>query len=381
MKRALAFAALLLAVSSQSAFAEIHVGVILSTTGPGASLGIPAEQAIKLWPGELGREKVRFTVLNDNTDSSTAAKSASRLINEEKVDAIIGSSLTPPSMAVVEAAGPAGVPVISLAGGGAVVLPQDATRRWAFKLSPTEAIAVDRALSHMQRNHVKTVASIGITTSYGEGFLKTLEMAAPPKGITIVAREKYNQTDQSVTAQVVKVLAANPDAVYIFSAGTPGALPHIELVQRGYKGKIYQTQGVTNNDFLRVGGKALEGSYATAAPVLVADQLPDSNPLKKVAQEFNRKVDAQYGVASRSLFGATAWDALLMLDAAAKQALKTAKPGTPQFRAALRDGLEALRGFIGTEGVFNMSPSDHNGVDERSQVLVRIQDGAWKYEP
>jgi branched-chain amino acid transport system substrate-binding protein len=364
-----------------TAWADIHVGVVLSLTGPGASLGIPEEKVIQLWPAELGGQKVKFSILNDNTDTSTASKNTMRLIAEDKVDLIIGSSVTPTSLAVVEAAGAEKVPVISLAGGGAIVLPQEGPRRWAFKLSPTEAISTQRVLDHMGRAGLKSMATIGVANSYGDGFLKTVEALAPSKGIKLVASEKYNATDQSVTAQVLKVLSANPEAVYILSAGTPGALPHIELVQRGYKGHIYQTQGVANADFLRVGGKALDGSFITAAPVLVGDQLPDSNPIKKVAVEFLKKSDAALGAHNRSLFGATAWDALLIADMATRTALKSAKPGTPEFRSAVRDAIEGLKGFVGTEGVYTMSAQDHNGVDERSQVMIKIDNGKWVYQP
>ena len=364
------------------ALAEIHIGVILSTTGPAASLGIPAEQAIKLWPGEVAGEKVRFTVLNDASDTTTATKNAQRLIVEEKVDVIIGSSVTPTSLAVVEIAGNAQVPVISLAGGGAIVLPQDGPRKWAFKLSPTEPISIGLVLDHLQKSGKgKSVATIGITTSYGEGFLKAFGAAAAQRGYKIVATEKYNQTDPSVTAQVLKILGANPDAVYIFAAGTPGALPQIELAQRGYKGLVYQTQGVANNDFLRVGGKSLEGGYMTVAPVLVAEQLPEANPVKKAAVDFVQRFEKAQGPGSRSLFAATAWDALLIVQQAAREALKKAKPGTPEFRAALRDAIEGLHDFVGSEGVYNMGAGDHNGVDTRSQVMVRIENGGWKLQP
>lgn len=376
-----AAAAGLLMLSALSASADINVGVILSLTGPGASLGIPEEKMIQLWPGELGGQKVKFIYLNDNSDTSTAAKNAMRLIAEDKVDLIIGSSLTPTSLAVVEVAGAEKVPVISLAGGGAIVLPQEGVRKWAFKLSPTETISTNRVLDHMVKDKLKTIATIGIATSYGDGFLKTVDALAPTKGVKLVASEKYNATDQSVTSQVLKVMAANPDAVYILSAGTPGALPHIELVQRGYKGRIYQTQGVANSDFLRVGGKALDGSFITVAPVLVGEQLPDSSPIKKVAVDFLKKSDAAVGVQNRSLFGATAWDALLISDQAVKNALRSAKPGTPEFRTAIRDSIEQLKGFVGTEGVYTMSPQDHNGVDERSQVMVKIENGKWVYQP
>lgn len=364
-----------------TAHAEIHIGVTLSLTGPGASLGIPAENALKLWTGEMAGQKVRFTVLNDAADSTTATKNTQKLISEEKVDLIIGSSLTPPSLAVVETAGQAGVPVISMAGGGAIVLPQDGPRKWAFKLSPTEQISVNMVVDHLLKNKGKTIATIGVSNSYGEGFLKVTEQVAAAKGVKIVATEKYAPTDQSVTAQIVKILAANPDAVYILSAGTPGALPQIELAKRGYKGAVYQTQGVANNDFLRVGGKDLEGGYMTVAPVLVAEQLPDSSAVKKPAMDFVQRFEAKYGPGSRSLFAATMWDGLLIAQQAAAVAAKKARPGTPEFRTALRDAIEGTREFVGSQGVFNMSPSDHNGVDQRCQVMVRIENGTWKLQP
>ncbi len=364
--------------AARAADGEIHIGVILSLTGPGASLGIPEEQALKLWPDTMAGRKVKFTVLNDGTDTTTATKNAQKLITEDKVDAILGASLTPTSLAVVEVAGSAKVPVISLAGGGAIVNPQEGVRKWAFKLSPTETISATMVMQHMQAKGAKTMATIGIATSYGEGFLKATEGIAAAKNIKIVAVERYNQTDQSVTAQTLKILAANPDAVYIFSAGTPGALPHAELVKRGYKGLIYQTQGVANNDFLRVGGKDLEGGYMTVAPVLVAEQLPDSNPTKKPGLDFVKKFEGKYGPGTRSLFAGTAWDALLLLQQASTVSLKKAQPGTPEFRSALRDALENTQNFVASEAVYNMSPTDHNGVDQRSQVMVRIQDGKWK---
>jgi branched-chain amino acid transport system substrate-binding protein len=196
-----------------------------------------------------------------------------------------------------------------------------------------------------------------------------------------VASERYNPTDASVTAQVLKIVAANPDAVYIFAAGTPGALPQIELASRGYKGLVYQTQGVANNDFLRVGGKSLDGSFMTVAPVLVAEQLPESNPTRKPAVDFVNRFEKAYGAGSRSLFAATAWAALLIIQQASREAVKKARPGTAEFRAALREAIENLKDFVGSEGVYNMSPSDHNGVDSRSQVMVKIENGGWKLQP
>jgi branched-chain amino acid transport system substrate-binding protein len=376
-----ALTAAALALTAPLALADIHIGVILSTTGPGASLGIPEEQTIRMWPAEMAGEKVSFTILNDATDTSTAAKNAAKLISEDKVDLIIGASVTPTSLVVVESAGQAQVPVISLAGGGAIVLPQDGPRKWAFKLSPTEQLQSGLVVDHLLKAKGKTLATIGFANSYGEGFLKAFEPVAQAKGVKIVASERYNPTDQSVTAQVLKLIAANPDAVYIFASGTQGALPQIELARRGYKGPVYQTQGVANNDFLRVGGKDLEGGYMTVAPALVPEQLADSNPIKKVATDYVQRYEAKYGIGSRSLFGATAWDALLIAQQASREALKKGKPGTLEFRTALREAIEGLHDFVGAEGVYNMSATDHNGVDSRSQVMVRIENGMWKVVP
>ncbi|MBE2244981.1 MAG: ABC transporter substrate-binding protein [Burkholderiaceae bacterium] len=366
---------------SAAAQADINVGVILSTTGPAASLGIPEEQTVRMWPAEMAGEKVNFIILNDGSDTTGAVKNASKLITENNVDVIIGPSVTPTSMAALEVAGSAKVPMVSLAGGGSIVLPQTGVRTWAFKLSPTEAISINRVLDHFLAQKGKTMATIGFATSYGDGFLKSFEAIAKQRGVTVTATESYNPTDQSVTAQVLKAMASNPDGVYIFASGTPGALPQIELARRGYKGLVYQTQGVANNDYLRVGGKSLDGSFMTVAPALVAEQLPASNPIRKPALDYAQRYQAKYGAGTLSLFGATAWDAMLIVEGAAREAKKKAKPGTPEFRSALRDALENLHDFVGAEGVYNMSPTDHNGVDARSQVLVKIVDGKWELQP
>lgn len=371
-------AALVLAAPAR---ADINVGVVLSLTGPAASLGIPEENALKLWPRELGGQKARFIVLNDNSDTNAATQATQRLISEHNVDVILGSSVTPVSMAVVQVAGTAGVPVISMAGGNAIVLPQDGPRKWAFKLSPTETISATMVLNHLLQRGGKTMAAMVLANSYGEGFLKVTQEVAAAKGVKLVAVEKYAANDASVTAQVAKLMAANPDAVYVLSAGTAGATPQIELAKRGYKGAVYQTQGVANNDYLRVGGKDLEGTYMTVAPVLVADQLPDGNPVKKPGVAFLQGYEGKYGAGTRSLFGATMWDGLLILDHAVAKVGNSAQPGTPQYRAALRDAIEATKEFVASQGVFNMSPTDHNGVDQRSQVMVRIEGGAWKLQP
>jgi branched-chain amino acid transport system substrate-binding protein len=370
-------AALALALSP-AAQADINVGVIVSTTGPGASLGIPEQNTAKLWPTEIAGQKVNLTILNDESDTTAAGKAAMRLITENKVDVIVGPSLTPTSLVALEVAAQHKTPMISLAGGGAIIDPQDGPRKWAFRMAPPESIAAGLALEHMVAHGVKKVGVIALATSFGEGYTKTLERLAPTKGIQVVAVERYNQNDTTVTAQTLRVIAAQPDAVYIMSSGTPGALPQIELAQRGFKGNVYQTQGVANNDFLRVGGKNLEGGYMTVGPVLVAEQLPDASILKKPALEYVKRYEAAHGAGSRSLFGASTWTAYEWLQHAVPQALKTAKPGTPEFRGALRDALEGMKNVVTPEAIYSMSPTNHNGADQRSQVLVRVVNGAWK---
>jgi branched-chain amino acid transport system substrate-binding protein len=150
------------------------------------------------------------------------------------------------------------------------------------------------------------------------------------------------------------------------------------LVERGYKGRIYHNPGVINKDFLRVGGKSLEGAFAPTGPVTVAEQLPDSNPIKKVSLEFTKAYEASFGPGSRNAFSAYSYDAYLLADRAVSLAVKTAKPGTAEFRQALRDALEHTREVVGTHGVYSMSPADHAGVDKRARVLVRVENGDWK---
>lgn len=367
------------AFAAGPARADIRIGVVLSLTGPAASLGIPENDTIKLWPQTMGGEKVVVTVLNDNSDPTAAATAARKLITENQVDVLIGSSVTPPSLSMVEVAGESKVALLSLAGGGAIVEPQDGARKWAFKFSPTETFSTNVIVDHALKNRVRTVGVIGLANAYGEGFVKNFERIATQKGLKIVASEKYSTTDTSVVGQVIKLLAAKPDAIYIAASGTPGALPQIELANRGWTGPTYQTQGVANADYLRIGGKAVEGTFMTTAPVLVAEQLPDNDPIKKPAVEYVEKFEGTYGPNTRSLFGATAWDVFYMLQRVLQTpAVKAAKSGTPEYRAAIRDGMENLKGFVSSEGVFNMSAADHNGVDATCQVLVRVENGRWK---
>ena len=378
-RRLIATAALIAA--SGAALADITVGVTVSATGPAASLGIPEKNTIALMPTTIGGQKVNYVVLDDASDTTKAVANTRRLITEDKVDVILGSTTTPNSLAMIDAVSEAQVPMISMAASARIVEPQDAKKRWVFK-TPQNDIMMSLAIAaHMADAGVKKVGFIGFADAYGEGWYGEFAKAAALKGIQIVANERYARNDTSVTAQVLKLVGAQPDAVLIAGSGTPSALPAAALAERGYTGKLYQTHGVANNDFLRVGGKSVEGTFLPAGPVLVAEQLPASHPLKKSAQNYVQKYEAAYGKGSVSTFGAHAWDAGLLMTAAVPVALKKAQPGTPAFRAALRDALEQVKELPGAHGIFNMSAGDHLGMDQRARVMVKIEGGAWKYQP
>jgi len=363
------------------AHADINVGVTVSATGPAASLGIPEKNTIALMPQTIGGQKVNYIVLDDASDTTMAVTNTRKLITENKVDIVLGSTTTPNSLAMIDVVAENQTPMISIAASARIVEPQDAKRRWVFK-TPQNDIMMSLAIaSSMADAGIKTVGFIGFADAYGEGWFQEFSKAAGLKGITIVANERYARTDTSVTGQVLKIVAAKPDAVLVAASGTPAVLPQRALKERGYTGKYYQTHGVANNDFLRVGGKDVEGTLLPAGPVLVAAQLPASHPVKKSAMDYVTRYEAMYGKGSVSTFGAHAWDAGLLMQVAMTQALKKAQPGTPEFRAALRDALENTREVHGAHGIFNMSPTDHLGLDQRARVMVKVDNGAWKYQP
>ena len=362
-----------------AAWADVNVGVTLSATGPAASLGIPEKNTIGLLPQSIGGQKVNYIVLDDASDTTAAVTNTRKLIAERNVDVIIGSSTTPASLAMIDAISEAKTPMITLGASAAIIEPQDAKKRWVFKTPQNDIMMALAIAEHMAATGVKTAAYIGFSDAYGEGWGKEFAKALELKKIKLVANERFARTDTAVTGQVLKIMAAKPDAVLVGGSGTPAALPQKTLKERGYAGKYYQTHGVANADFLRVGGKDVEGTLLPAGPVLVADQLPADNPVRKAAQEYIKAYEGAHGKGSVSTFGAHAWDAGQILKVAIPTALKAGQPGTPQFRAALRDALEGTKDVVGAHGIFNMSANDHLGLDQRARVMVTIQNGQWKY--
>ena len=365
---------------STAAWADVNVGVTVSATGPAASLGIPERNTIALMPREIGGQKINYIVLDDASDTTAAVTNTRKLISENKVDIVLGSTTTPNSLAMIDAVTESKTPMISMAASASIVEPVDAKKRWVFKTPQNDIMMALAIAEHMAASGVKTAAYIGFSDAYGEGWAREFSKALELKKIQLVANERFSRTDTSVTGQVLKIMGAKPDAVLVGGSGTPAALPQKTLKERGYAGKYYQTHGVANADFLRVGGKDVEGTLLPAGPVLVAAQLPASNPVRKSALEYIDAYKKAHGKGSVSTFGGHAWDAGLLLKAAVPVALNKAQPGTPEFRAALRDALEGTKNVAGAHGIFNMSPTDHLGLDQRARVMVKIENGTWKYQ-
>jgi branched-chain amino acid transport system substrate-binding protein len=369
------------ALASSLALADINVGVTVSATGPAASLGIPEKNTIALMPKTIAGQKINYIMLDDASDTTAAVTNTRKLITENKIDVILGSTTTPNSLAMIDVVSEAKVPMISMAASAKIVEPVDAKKSWVFKTPQNDIMMSQAIVEHMAANGVKTVAFIGFSDAYGEGWYQEFSKAAAAKNLQIVANERYARTDTSVTGQTLKLIAAKPDAILVAGSGTPAALPQKSLKERGFAGKIYQTHGVANADFLRVGGKDVEGTILPAGPVLVADQLPDNHPVKKSAMAYIATYEAAHGKGSVSTFGGHAWDAGMLMAAAIPDALKKAQPGTPEFRVALRESIEQVKGVAGAHGIFTMSKTDHLGLDKNARVMVRVENGTWKYTP
>ncbi len=375
---ALALAALLVA---PAAHAEIKVGAILSLTGPAASLGIPAKNAIDILPRKIGSETVTYTILDDASDPTAAVRAARKLIDEEKVDVIFGPSITPTSLALLEVVAPAKTPMISLAGSAIIAAPVEGNKTWAFKLAPEEPTMDYYLAKDMEKQGLKSLAFIGFNDSFGDSFIGAMKKVAADKGFKVLGDERYNRNDTSVTGQVLRLISTNPDAIVVGSSGTPGVAPILEMKKLGYRGQIYINQGMASTDVLRVGGADLDGVKLAVSPVLVAEQLPAANVVKPAALKFVAAYEGKYGQDSRSLFAATAWDAFVLVEDVMPKVLADAKPGTPEFRTALRDALQNLKDAVASQGVFTMSATNHNGTDLRAETLVEIKGGKWKYVP
>ncbi|MDI6750720.1 MAG: ABC transporter substrate-binding protein [Pseudomonadota bacterium] len=359
------------------ALADIKIGVIASSTGVTAVIGIPQKNTVSLLPTEIGGQKVEYVVLDDASDPTNAVTNVKKLLTEHKVDALIGPTTTPAALAILDFVAEAKVPLVTTVGSSAIVLPMDEKKKWVFKTTQNDDLIAEAVIEHMVASGIKTLGFIGFNDPYGENWYKVFAPMAEKAGLKIVANERFTRTDQSVIGQALKIIAAKPDAVFIAATGGPAVLPQATLLEKGYKGRLYQTHGVATNDFIRIGGAKVEGTLMAGGPMLVADDLPASNPIKAVAQGYIKAYDAKFGAGTTSTFGANTWDAGLLLQKAIPVALKKAQPGSAEFRAALREALEQTKELVGAQGVFNMTPQNHNGMDARARVMMTVKNGRW----
>ena len=363
-------------VASGAALADINIGVSLALTGPGSGLGIPMQKQLKLFPTSIAGEKVNLIVLDDATDPGKGAANARRFVTEDKVDLIIGSCITAVAAAMTDVASEAGT--VQLAG-SPVGVPAGKDK-WLFRLPQSNTVMGHAVVEHMKKQGIKTIGFLGYTDAYGEQWLNEISPQLEKAGIKLVGVVRFTRADPSVTPQALKLNSANPDAILVVASGSGAAMPQMGLLERGYKGKIYQTHAAASPDLVRVGGKAMEGTFVVSGPAVIAEQLNDNHPSKKVAMAFVQQFEKAYGPNSRNQFAGHAFDAQVALEKAVPLALKKAKPGTPEFRAALRDALETMGRTVFAHGVMNWTAADHWGYTMETGVMMKVVDGQFKVE-
>ena len=384
MNSVLRVAAIVAATSlaAGAAHAEITVGFVTSLSGPGSSIGVLYDRGMKAaleYAASVGDQKIKLIQLDDGSDPSAATRNARKLVEENKVDLLIGTATAPSSIAMVAVANELKVPMISIS---PITVPATETgERWGIAVPQPPSLMVKVVIDRMKRDGIKKFAYIGFSDAWGDLVYNGAQKPAEADGIKILTNERYARTDTSVTGQVLKMIATHPDAVLLGGSATQGALPPLALAERGYKGPLYGTPALLNADFVRVGGKAVEGVLVSAGPVIVAEQLPDTHFSKKISMAFRAAHEKANNVAPSDGFSAYSFDAWLIFMDAAKRAMATAKPGTPEFRTALRDAIFTTKDLVGTHAIYNFKPGESYGVDERGLVLVRLVNGKWKYEP
>jgi len=371
-------AAIALAFTAGAIAADLKVGLSVSLSGPNSSLGVPyakGMQAAIAYKPEINGRKVQLVVLDDASDPSNAGRNARKLVEEEKVDVLMGSSGVPATIAISQVGRETKTPMIGLS----PISLAPAESDWTVTVAQPPQLMIDAVVQRMKRDGVKTVGYIGFTDAWGDLVYNSLMKAAEPAGIKVVTNERYARADQSVTGQVLKIIAARPDAVMTGGSGTPGALPYLALAERGFKGNVYGQHGLINPDFVRVAGASANGSFMPTGPVIVAEQLPNEYPTKKLALDFRAAFQKANNAPSTDAFSAYSFDAYMVFADAAARA--KGEPGTPAFRQALRDAIFSSKEVAGTHGVYNFKPGDLYGVDERARVIVKLENGLWKLVP
>ncbi len=363
-----------------TAMAEVVVGVTISNTGPAAAIGIQSQNAMSLWPDTLGGESARYVILDDATDVSKAVRNVRKMTSEDNIDLLIGPNITASALALLDVLQETKTPMISLVGSGSVVQPVgEGGREWAYKMAQNDDLMAQAVVDDMLKRGFKKVGYIGYADAYGDSWWREFSEAAE-SNLDIVAKESFQRTDSSVMGQVLKLMSAKPDAILIASSGTPAVLPQQTLKERGYQGQVYQTHGIATPEFLQVGGAVVEGTLFPTGPSVVAKTLAEDHPVKEVAIEFATMYEAEYGEGAATQFSSDAWGAWVLADSAVERTLAQGhKPGTTEFRVALREQLENTKDLIVPTGVLNVTPQDHQGFDKRAAVMGEVKDGKFVY--
>ena len=369
--------AALLALAATAAQADIVIGVSLPLTGPASGLGIPMGNYIKLWPTSIAGQTLKVTVLDDATDPTKGVTNAKKFVTEDKADIVMGSAATPVAIAMAETLAESGTPQFMFS---PAVLPAGKDS-WAFRLPQGNAVMAHAMIEHMKKNGVKTVGFLGYTDAYGESWLNDFKAQSTLLGgPQVVAVERFARADTSVTAQALKLTSANPDAMLIVASGSGAAMPHKAIVERGFKGKIYQTHAAATRDLMRIGGKDVEGAYVVSGPAVIPEQLPANHPSRALAADFVAKYEKAYGAGNRNQFAGHAYDTVVVLEKVIPMALQKAKPGTREFRAAIRDAMETMGRTVVSHGVLNYTKDNHWGFTTETGVVLKVVNGDWKVE-
>ena len=363
-------------VASMSVQAQVKIGVIASSTGPTAFIGIPQKNAVALLPKKIGDFSIEYVVFDDASDPTQSVQLTKKLLGGHKIDVLIGPSGSPNAMGVLQVMAEGQTPMLAPVGTSAAVLPMDDKKRWVFKTHPNDNVISEGLVLAMTKRGVKTVGFIGRNDPYGENWYKTFAPMAQKAGIQIVANERYNQQDTSVTAQALKLIAAKPDAVMVAGVAADAAMPHSQLIDSGYKGPIFQTHGAASGAFIKIGGKKVEGALIVGPLLAVPDEVPDSFVTKKVTLDFVNGYEKQAG-SRPPIFAAGTYDAGLLLARAIPEAAKKGTPGTQEFRTALRDALETTKDLVTSQGVVTITATDHAGYDHRGRALITVKDGKF----
>lgn len=375
-----AFAGLLLAGTAHAQ--EITVGFVTSLSGPASSIGLNYEKGMNAayaYKADVGGVKIKLIKLDDGSDPSQATKNARKLVEQDKVDVMIGTSSAPGTNAMMTVANELKVPFFAVSPVN-VPIPADG-HPWGVSMVQTPQLMVKVIADRMKRDGIKSVGFIGFSDSWGDLVYNGAKAAEANGGPKVLTNERYSRTDTSVTAQALKVVAASPEGFLNGGSATQAALPLLELRKLGFKGPFFGTPSLLNRDFVRIGAKAAEGTQVSAGPVVVTSQLPNDHFAKKIGTAFHDSFKKVNGGEADDGFSGYAFDGWVVFLEAAKVALTKAKPGTQEFRQALMDAIYSNKDVAGVHAIYNFTPKSYFGVDERSLVVVKLTDGKWVYQP